>query len=71
MFNISRSTSMRLLSTPGDSFICEKNEFKNFLLEETDLPRLSILDNYKQIKRIMTKNYIKSFENEKKYKFID
>ena len=62
---------MRLLTTAGDSFMGEKNEFKNFLQERTDLPRLSILDNYKQIKRIMTSSYLKSFENDKKYQFIE
>jgi len=32
------------------------------------LPRLSILDNYKQITRIMTTQYIKSGDEEKKFR---
>lgn len=36
-----------------------------------ELPRLSILDNYKQIMRIMTNSYIKSFDAERKFKNCD
>mmetsp|Transcript_5001 Transcript_5001/g.8529 ORF Transcript_5001/g.8529 Transcript_5001/m.8529 type:complete len:160 (-) Transcript_5001:59-538(-) len=44
------------------------NGFHTFLNEKSELPRLSILDNYKQIMRIMTKSYIKGSEYENKFK---
>ncbi len=39
-----------------------------FLNDPEELPRLSILDNYKQIMRIMTTQYLKSGEEEKKFR---
>lgn len=39
-----------------------------FLKDPEELPRLSILDNYRQIMRIMTGQYLKSDEEEKKYR---
>jgi hypothetical protein len=35
------------------------------------LPRLSILDNYRQISRIMTNSYIKSFDLDRRFKNSD
>ena len=44
------------------------NGFETFLKQREELPRLSILENYKEINRIMTNCYMKSFEFEKKYR---
>ena len=38
-----------------------------FLNDKTELPRLSILDNYKQIMRIMTTSYNKGSDYQKKF----
>lgn len=38
------------------------NQYATFLNDKSELPRLSILDNYKQIMRIMTNSYIKGSE---------
>ena len=46
----------------------ENNKFSNFLQEKAEQPRLSILDNYKQIMRIMTASYIRSADEEKKFR---
>lgn len=43
------------------------NDYKLFLNDVEELPRLSILDNYKQIMRIMNKQYVSSDADEKKY----
>jgi hypothetical protein len=43
------------------------NKYANFLNDKTELPRLSILDNYKQIMRIMTTSYIKGNEYQQKF----
>jgi hypothetical protein len=49
----------------------EVHEYKTFLSDQEEMPRLSILDNYKQIMRIMTNSYVKSFEEEKKFRNRD
>jgi len=54
-----------------DLYQTEVNQFRTFLNNQEELPRLSILDNYKQIMRIMTNSYVKSQENEKKYSNMD
>ncbi len=36
--------------------------------EQKELPRLSILENYKQISRIMTASYIKAEDQEKRFR---
>jgi len=41
--------------------------YQTFLNDKGELPRLSILDNYKQIMRIMTNSYIKGSEYENKF----
>ena len=43
------------------------NNYHMFLKDKTELPRLSILDNYKQINRIMTNSYIKGNEYQQKF----
>ena len=42
----------------------ENNSYSIFLQENEELPRLSILDNYKSVNRIMTSSYLKSFKDE-------
>ena len=44
------------------------NGYNTFLNEKGELPRLSILDNYKQIMRIMTNSYIKGSDYQNKFK---
>ena len=44
------------------------NGYNTFLNDKSELPRLSILDNYKQIMRIMTNSYIKGSEYQNKFK---
>lgn len=51
---VSERASRATLHTTGDKFQTEINDYKLFLAEQDELPRLSILDNYKQITRIMT-----------------
>ena len=43
------------------------NQYGSFLNDKSELPRLSILDNYKQIMRIMTNSYIKGGEYANKF----
>ena len=59
------------LRTTADSFITQKNNYKTFLDDQEELPRLSILDNYRQIMRIMTNSYIEGLKLEKKYRNRD
>jgi len=49
----------------------EVHDYKTFITDQEDMPRLSILDNYKQIMRIMTNSYVRSFEEEKKFRNRD
>ena len=65
---ISERASRATLRTTGDKFQTEINNYQLFLKDPEELPRLSILDNYRQIMRIMTDQYIKSEEDEKKYR---
>lgn len=53
---------------PKDAFLASEHNFESFLKEREDLPRFSILQNYEQIMRIMTSNYMKSTEREALYK---
>ena len=55
----------------SDLHIQSENQYNVFLTGREDLPRLSILDNYKQIMRIMTSQYIKATELDRKYKNTD
>ena len=56
------------LQTTGDAFICGGNRYEQHLGDFDEMPRLSILNNYKRIKQIMNKNYVKGFEIEQKYR---
>ena len=56
------------LRSTADSFITGSNGYKTFLQDVEELPRLSILDNYKRIKQIMNANYVKGISVEKKYR---
>ena len=49
----------------------EVHDYKTFITDQEDMPRLSILDNYKQIMLIMTNSYVRSFEEEKKFRNRD
>jgi len=51
---VSERSSLARLHNTGDKFQTEINDYKLFLQDPDELPRLSILDNYKQITRIMT-----------------
>ena len=59
------------MHTTNDTHATDVNRYKTFLNEREELPRLSILDNYKQIMRIMTSSYVKSFDLERKFKNVD
>ena len=50
------------LRTTGDNFMNEKNAYRANLQDQEDLPRLSILENHKQIMRIMTNSFMKGME---------
>ena len=65
---VSERSTFERLHTTGDKFQTEINDYKLFLQDPDELPRLSILDNYKQITRIMTSQYIKAKEEDKKYR---
>jgi len=49
----------------------EVHDYKTFITDQEEMPRLSILDNYKQIMLIMTNSYVRSFEEEKKFRNRD
>ena len=56
------------LRNTGNTFENTVNGYGTFLNEKSELPRLSILDNYKQIMRIMTNSFIKGSEYQNKFK---
>ena len=56
------------LRLTGAQYENNSNGYSTFLNEKAELPRLSILDNYKQIMRIMTNSYIKGGEYQNKFK---
>ena len=56
------------LRSTADTFMSGTNGYKTFLADVEELPRLSILDNYKRIKQIMNANYVKGISVEKKYR---
>lgn len=64
---VSARASQASLHTTGDKYQTEINDYKLFLNDGEELPRLSILDNYKQIMRIMNKQYVNSDQDEKKF----
>lgn len=51
---VSERANRAVLHTTGDKYQTEINDYKLFLNDPEELPRLSILDNYRQITRIMT-----------------
>ena len=65
---VAERSARAVLHTTGDKFTNEINDYKIFLHDPEELPRLSILDNYKQITRIMTQQFIKQEEEEKKFR---
>lgn len=65
---VAERSARAVLHTTGDKFTNEINDYKIFLNDPEELPRLSILDNYKQITRIMTQQFIKQEEVEKKFR---
>lgn len=56
------------LKTTGDAFITGGNRYDQHLTDFNEMPRLSILNNYKRIKQIMNTNYVKGFAIEQKYR---
>ena len=52
----------------NSKFENQMNGYNTFLNDKSELPRLAILDNYKQIMRIMTNSYIKGSEYQNKFK---
>lgn len=48
-----------------------ETSYSTFLKEKEDLPRLSILTNYQQIMRIMTKNFMRSPDLQKRFSTND
>uniref|UniRef100_A0A7S3MMG0 Uncharacterized protein n=1 Tax=Favella ehrenbergii TaxID=182087 RepID=A0A7S3MMG0_9SPIT len=64
---VNNSMKRKTLMNTGDAFITGGNRFENHLADFDEMPRLSILNNYKRIKQIMNKNYVKGFEIEQKY----
>jgi len=63
----SNHTAQGRLRTTNTKYENNKNDFALFLNDKSELPRLSILDNYKQIMRIMTNSYIKGSEYHNKF----
>ena len=56
------------LMNTGDSFIQGGNKYEQHLMDFDEMPRLSILNNYKRIKQIMNTNYVNGFKMEQKYR---
>jgi hypothetical protein len=57
--SVAAYASRASIHTTGDKFQSDNNDYSLFLDDPEELPRLSILDNYKQISRIMTQQYMK------------
>ena len=55
------------LRNTGAKFENNMNSYSTFLSDKSELPRLSILDNYRQIQKIMTLSYIKGSEYQNKF----
>ena len=49
-------------------YINSKNGFETFLKKKDEIPRLSILENYKQISRIMRNSFLKAKDLEQRFK---
>lgn len=52
----------------GSGFINSTNGFETFLKKKDEIPRLSILENYKQISRIMRNSFLKAKDIEQRFK---
>ena len=61
---VSQQLRRNTLMNTGDMFISGNSRFDHHLADFDEMPRLSILNNYKRIKQIMNKNYVKGFEIE-------
>ena len=57
----------KTLQNTADKYICGGNRYDSHLQQFDEMPRLSILNNYKRIKQIMNINYVKGFQIEQKY----
>lgn len=61
-----------IVRAPEESFLASSHNFETFLAQQKeDLPRFSILNNYDQIMRIMTQNYMRSQERDAMYRNRD
>ena len=56
------------LRSTADQFMTNGVRYNSQMQNIDDLPRLSILENYKSIKKIMNQNYIKGRDQEKKFR---
>ena len=56
------------LANTADVFIAGGNRYDTQLKDFDEMPRLSILNNYKRIKQIMNTSYVKGFSIEHKYR---
>jgi len=61
------SLKRNTLQNTADKFITGGNRYDSHLGDFDEMPRLSILNNYKRIKQIMNTNYVKGFQIEQKY----
>jgi hypothetical protein len=52
----------------ASGFINSHNGFETFLRKKDEIPRLSILENYKQISRIMRNSFLKAKDIEQRFK---
>jgi len=52
----------------ASGFINSSNGFETFLRKKDEIPRLSILENYKQISRIMRNSFLKAKDLEQRFK---
>ena len=52
----------------ASAYINSSNGFDTFLTKNSEIPRLSVLESYKDMSRIMTNSFIKAKEIEKRFK---
>ena len=57
-----------VLRNTGDRFLTQGTGYKTFLASTEDKSRLTILDNYKQIMRVMTNSYVTGEEKDKRFR---
>ena len=63
----SRIFSLLIAFSKQSQILNSKNSFNTFLPTDHEQPRLTVLQNFKEISRIMTNNYLKHKELEVKY----